>query len=87
MSATIHQRILPKPELPLLLEISAESGGTGVNVAHSGTVVGLMFSPSNERGLAYARDLVRQRLPAARPFDVLPLRSPAARHVSSRARG
>ena len=86
-SARIHQRILPKPELPLLLEISAESGGYGVNVAHSGTVVGILFAPSNERGLAYARELVRKRLPDARPFDVLPLRSPAARHVSSHARG
>ena len=85
-SAEIHQRILPKPELPVLLEICAESGGMGVNVAHSGTVVGLIFEPTNERGVAFARELVARRLPNARPFEVLPLRSPAARHVSAHAR-
>ena len=86
VSARIHQRVLPKPELPALLEIAAESGGTGVNVAHSGTVVGLIFDPTNERGMDYARELVMKRLPHARPFDVLPLRSPAARHVGFHAR-
>ena len=86
ISAEIHQRVLPKPELPVLLEICAESGGAGVNVAHSGTVVGMIFEPTNERGMAFARDLVASRLPHATPFDVLPLRSPAARHVRFRAR-
>ena len=86
ISARIHQRVLPKPELPTLLEISAESGGAGVNVAHSGTVVGIIFEPTNERGMNYARDLVAKRLPHALPLDVLPLRSPAARHVRFHAR-
>jgi len=86
ISARIHQRVLPKPELDTLLEVCVESGGAGVNVAHSGTVVGLIFEPTNERGLAYARELLAKALPHATPFDVLPLRSPAARHVRSHAR-
>ncbi len=42
-SAFANQHILYKPELEELYEICRKTGGTGVNVAHSGTVVGLLF--------------------------------------------
>ncbi|MCL4441886.1 MAG: GHMP kinase [Firmicutes bacterium] len=42
-SAFAHQQILFKPELAGLVEICRRLGGVGVNVAHSGTVVGLLF--------------------------------------------
>jgi len=42
-SAFANQHILYKPELEELYEISRQAGGIGVNVAHSGTVVGLLF--------------------------------------------
>ena len=42
-SARINQRYLPKPELELLIRICEQHGGCGVQVAHSGTVAGLIF--------------------------------------------
>jgi uncharacterized protein involved in propanediol utilization len=42
-SARINQRFLPKPELDFLIGLSSQVGATGVQVAHSGTVVGLLF--------------------------------------------
>jgi uncharacterized protein involved in propanediol utilization len=42
-SARINQRFLPKPSLEFLVEVCQRHGGCGVQVAHSGTVVGLIF--------------------------------------------
>lgn len=42
-SAFANQHILYKPELAILLEICIQSGGLGINIAHSGTIVGLLF--------------------------------------------
>jgi uncharacterized protein involved in propanediol utilization len=42
-SARINQRYLPKPHLDYLLGRCLRHGGCGVQVAHSGTVAGLIF--------------------------------------------
>ncbi|GGK22731.1 kinase [Pilimelia terevasa] len=42
-SARLNQRFLPKPQLEVLIELCLRHGGSGVQVAHSGTVAGLMF--------------------------------------------
>lgn len=42
-SARINQRFLPKPCLDDLLEIGRRHNGCGIQVAHSGTVAGLVF--------------------------------------------
>ena len=42
-SARINERYLPKPHLNLLLQTCLRHGGCGVQVAHSGTVAGLIF--------------------------------------------
>jgi uncharacterized protein involved in propanediol utilization len=42
-SARINQRFLPKPGLERLVEVCLRHGGCGVQVAHSGTVAGLIF--------------------------------------------
>jgi uncharacterized protein involved in propanediol utilization len=42
-SARINQRYLPKPHFQVLQRLCAEHGGRGVQVAHSGTVAGLIF--------------------------------------------
>ncbi|MEO6503595.1 MAG: GHMP kinase, partial [Jatrophihabitantaceae bacterium] len=47
-SARINQRYLPKPRLETLLRLCAEHGGCGVQVAHSGTVAGLIFDARAE---------------------------------------
>jgi len=44
-SALISQRFLPKPALGLLLDLCKRCGGCGVQVAHSGTVAGVIFDP------------------------------------------
>lgn len=43
LSALAHQSILPKPELPDLIRLAKKSGAVGVNIAHSGTVVGIII--------------------------------------------
>jgi uncharacterized protein involved in propanediol utilization len=42
-SARINQRFLPKPNLEILLDECLRHGGCGVQVAHSGTLAGLIF--------------------------------------------
>lgn len=44
-SALISQRFLPKSALGSLLDICRSCGGCGVQVAHSGTVAGVIFDP------------------------------------------
>ncbi|MEM5300190.1 GHMP kinase [Burkholderia sp. JPY481] len=48
-SARINQRFLRKPHLDRIEEIGVRHGAIGVQVAHSGTVVGLMFDPADDR--------------------------------------
>ena len=43
ISAIANQIVLPKPNLQEIIEIAKANGALGVNVAHSGTVVGLLF--------------------------------------------
>lgn len=45
-SARINQRFLPKPPLTALLDLCHRLGGCGVQVAHSGTVAGVIFDPA-----------------------------------------
>jgi uncharacterized protein involved in propanediol utilization len=42
-SARINQRFLPKRRLDRLIDLCLRHGGSGVQVAHSGTVAGLIF--------------------------------------------
>jgi L-threonine kinase len=70
LSARIHQRVLPKPELADLISVVEAAGGVGVNVAHSGTVVGLLFPEGSGAPVENARELIERRLPHARAFDV-----------------
>lgn len=44
-SARISQRFILNPALELLLDVCHSSGGCGVQVAHSGTVAGVIFDP------------------------------------------
>jgi uncharacterized protein involved in propanediol utilization len=44
-SARINQRFLPNPVLGFLIDLCRTCGGCGVQVAHSGTVAGVIFDP------------------------------------------
>lgn len=47
-SSRINQRFLPKPELDALLKLVGTSGAVGLQVAHSGSVVGVLFDGDDE---------------------------------------
>lgn len=69
ISALCHQSILPKPALEPLLRLALEEGGYGVNVAHSGSLVGLLLPPGGydvERVTTRIAELVRYRAPLRR---------------------
>jgi L-threonine kinase len=61
LSALTHQRLLPKPQLDTVLCLAREVGAYGVNIAHSGTVLGLLISPDGvETVLAYVTKKIPQ---------------------------
>ena len=43
VSARAHQQILPKPGLEKIIKLSSQSGAYGVNTAHSGSVLGVLY--------------------------------------------
>jgi uncharacterized protein involved in propanediol utilization len=47
-SALISQRFLPKSAFDFLLDLCERTGGHGIQVAHSGTVAGLIFDSRRE---------------------------------------
>jgi L-threonine kinase len=49
-SAELSQQILPKPQFDELRCVSLELGGLGVNCAHSGTVLGVLYKASEGLG-------------------------------------
>ncbi len=62
ISAVANQEVSLNPHLDAVLEIHREVGAVGVNVAHSGTVIGMLFH--DERELAEsAAALAMERLP------------------------
>ncbi len=48
LSALANQGILPKPRLEELIDFTTMYGAYGVNVAHSGTVAGVLVPPGRE---------------------------------------
>jgi L-threonine kinase len=62
MSAQVNQRLLPKPRLETLIEISAKYNAYGVCIAHSGTVAGLLFEQGKDESLENARDEIWGRI-------------------------
>lgn len=62
ISALAHQEILPKPLLENVIRLSKELGAVGVNVAHSGTVMGVLLDPRRVTAKE-AEGFVRKRFP------------------------
>ncbi|MCL4424033.1 MAG: GHMP kinase [Firmicutes bacterium] len=50
LSALANQTMLPKEGLEVILQLSKEVGALGVNVAHSGSVFGLLLDPRRQDG-------------------------------------
>jgi uncharacterized protein involved in propanediol utilization len=60
-SAAVNQRFLPKPLFPEIRRIAELAGAVGVAVAHSGTVLGILFD-SADASTPRALDLARRQL-------------------------
>lgn len=62
-SAHINERFLPKPRLDEIEAIGARFGAVGIQVAHSGTVVGLLFDKHDAdapRNIEQAADMLKR---------------------------
>jgi len=59
LSALANQKILFKPHLNQILSVSKKMGALGVNVAHSGTVVGVLLPPDFSQWKALEESLQR----------------------------
>jgi L-threonine kinase len=57
MSALANQRVLPKPHLEAVIDYVLARGAYGVNVAHSGTVVGILLPSGREADEQLIRSL------------------------------
>ncbi|WP_105386509.1 GHMP family kinase ATP-binding protein [Neorhizobium alkalisoli] len=67
-SARINQRFLPKPMFSEIERIAADTGAVGIQVAHSGTVAGLMFDAQNPN----VEELVHRASGALAKIDMPP---------------
>lgn len=62
-SARINQRYLPKPQFDRIEEAAAATGAVGLQVSHSGTIVGLIFDPRGDdahRNIQAAQALIAE---------------------------
>lgn len=79
MSAWANQVILPKQSLALVTDIGSEYGSVGTVVAHSGTIVGLLFegddhsvtAPVDTERLVACRQAITTRLPQLTYLDTV----------------
>ena len=62
ISAQANQEILPKSNLEEALEMAKQIHAVGVNVAHSGTVIGFLMATDNDR-ISEAVDYIRWKRP------------------------
>lgn len=71
LSALAHQNLLRKPDLERILKMTLDLGGVGVNIAHSGSMIGMLFRRGTYR-LGAVRRRIRDLL--RRPLPIHPLR-------------
>jgi L-threonine kinase len=64
ISAMAAQEVLLKPRLPQVMEFARDTGAVGVNVGHSGTVIGVLLDARERRGKSTFRR-ARQTFPDA----------------------
>lgn len=70
LSAMANQKLMPKPHLEEILEFSKSLGALGVNVAHSGTMMGVLFAPdASMRAVVDAVKQISEKFPALEHFS------------------
>lgn len=83
LSAMAYQQVLFKEPLEKVIALSREVGAVGVNVAHSGTVIGLLLDPRRTRREEVAAFL-RPRLPGLEGMFLCSLIGGGSRPVKER---
>jgi uncharacterized protein involved in propanediol utilization len=78
-SARMNQRLLPRPRFHELEHIARVCSALGLQVAHSGTVMGLLFAPGRRRDLRTAQALLAKLGVASSWRFTIPPRSSARR--------
>lgn len=73
LSAIANQTILPKPYLEGMIGIATNCGAVGVNAAHSGTVIGVLFACDQLEGLEECIARLQQNYPAIKYMDCVNL--------------
>ncbi len=84
LSALTHQNLLRKPDLEPILKMTLDLGGVGVNIAHSGSMIGMLFRRGTYR-LGAVRRRIRDLL--RRPLPIHPLQLRGGGIEVGRARG
>lgn len=64
ISAQASQSVLPKAKLPSVLSFAETVGAAGVNVGHSGTIIGVLLDAKERRGKSVYRQ-ARESFPEA----------------------
>lgn len=73
LSALANQSILYNPYLQSIIQISTYYGASGVNAAHSGTVVGVLFTPTAANKIASCVAEVREKCPRVKYLQMVSL--------------
>ena len=84
ISARASLRVLPKPMLPPVLEFAEAVGAVGVNVGHSGTIVGVLLDAGKRRGKSVFRS-AKESFPQAEMVHHFRLLGGGVRQVTSEA--
>lgn len=70
LSALANQKLVPKPHLEEVIQLAKAQGALGVNVAHSGTMVGVLFAPDESmKHVMEVVELIKAKFPALEYFD------------------
>ena len=85
ISARSGQQVLPKPELPQVMEFAEEAGAVGVNVAHSGTMIGVLLDARKRRGLSVYKQ-AQKAFPQAESVQHFRLLAGGIRRVGEKPR-
>lgn len=85
ISARSGQQVLLKPELPQVLDFAADMGAVGVNVAHSGTMIGVLLDARQRRGLSVYKQ-AQQTFPQAESVQHFRLLAGGIRRVEENPR-
>lgn len=85
ISSRAAQQVLPKLELPPVMDFAADVGAVGVNVAHSGTVIGVLLDARHRRGLSVYKQ-AQKSFPQAESVQHFRLMAGGIRRVEEKSR-